>query len=247
MSTTIRILRRTRFDVGHLISAKRASTKIFSGDGSIISEATTTRCRRFFHSCTVKLQYEADEKATENPKFKTFDSENPELATGDDLKVFFEDFKPGEEIPIVPLPPFDDGSGKVLASPELKALADRVCSLSFLEIKQLIDLMNDHFGFDSSMDFSIGGFGGGGGAGAAAEEAAPVEEKTAFDLKLVSFDAKSKIKIIKEVRAITGLGLKEAKDLVEGAPKILKKGIKKEEAEELQAKLKEVGAEAEFD
>lgn len=69
-----------------------------------------------------------------------------------------------------------------------------------------------------------------------------VEEKTTFDLKLTGFDAKSKIKVIKEVRSIAELGLKEAKELVEGAPKIIKKDLKKEEAEELQKKLEEVGA-----
>ena len=73
-------------------------------------------------------------------------------------------------------------------------------------------------------------------------EAAVVEEKIVFDLRLVAFDAKSKIKVIKEVRAIAGLGLKEAKELVEGAPKVVKKDIKKEEAEELQKKLEEAGA-----
>mmetsp|Transcript_21623 Transcript_21623/g.35748 ORF Transcript_21623/g.35748 Transcript_21623/m.35748 type:complete len:191 (-) Transcript_21623:102-674(-) len=74
---------------------------------------------------------------------------------------------------------------------------------------------------------------------------APVEEekvKTAFDLKLLGFDAKSKIKVIKEVRAIAGLGLKEAKEMVEGAPKVIIKGIKKEEAEELKEKLEAIGA-----
>ena len=74
------------------------------------------------------------------------------------------------------------------------------------------------------------------------EEAAPVIEKTVFDLKLLGFDAKSKIKVIKEVRAITGLGLKEAKELVEGAPTVIKKDLKQEEAEEFQKKLQEVGA-----
>jgi large subunit ribosomal protein L7/L12 len=74
------------------------------------------------------------------------------------------------------------------------------------------------------------------------EEAVVVEEKTLFDLKLMAYDAKAKIKVIKEVRAIAGLGLKEAKELVEGAPKVIKKDIKKEEAEELQKKLEEVGA-----
>ena len=77
---------------------------------------------------------------------------------------------------------------------------------------------------------------------AAAAEVAPVVEKTIFDLKLISFDPKAKIKVIKEVRAITGLGLKEAKELVEGAPKVIQKGIKKEEAEKLSKLLEEIGA-----
>ena len=70
----------------------------------------------------------------------------------------------------------------------------------------------------------------------------PAEEKTSFALKLESFDAAQKIKVIKEVRAITDLGLKEAKELVEGAPAVLKKELKKEEAEALIAKLTAVGA-----
>uniref|UniRef100_A0A7S2RW67 Large ribosomal subunit protein bL12 C-terminal domain-containing protein n=1 Tax=Eucampia antarctica TaxID=49252 RepID=A0A7S2RW67_9STRA len=68
------------------------------------------------------------------------------------------------------------------------------------------------------------------------------ETKTAFDLKLTGFDAKSKIKVIKEIRAITSLGLKDAKALVDGAPKVVKEGIKLEEAEDLKKKLEEIGA-----
>lgn len=76
-----------------------------------------------------------------------------------------------------------------------------------------------------------------------AETAAPVvEEKKIFDLKLVGFDEKSKIKVIKEIRAITGLGLKEAKDLVDGVPKVVKKDIKKEEADQIKEVLTKVGA-----
>ena len=93
--------------------------------------------------------------------------------------------------------------------------------------------------------------GGGGGKKKAAgdgakEEEAAAEEKTAFDLKLTGFDAKSKIKIIKEVRGMTSLGLKEAKELVEGAPATVKKDIKKEEAEELKGKLEALGATVEI-
>ena len=83
-----------------------------------------------------------------------------------------------------------------------------------------------------------------GAAGAVAEE---VVEKTEFDLKLTAFDAKMKIKIIKAVREITSLGLKEAKEVVESAPSVIKEGIKKEEAEELIEKLKAVGAEVEME
>jgi len=88
---------------------------------------------------------------------------------------------------------------------------------------------------------------GGAGGAAPAEEAAPVVEKTSFDVMLKGFDAKSKIKVIKEVRAITQLGLKEAKALVEGAPTAVMKGVKKEEAEEIMNKLKEIGAEVELE
>lgn len=91
----------------------------------------------------------------------------------------------------------------------------------------------------------------GGAAMVAGEADAPEEEvvaKTAFDLKLLGFDAKSKIKVIKEVRAIAGLGLKEAKELVEGSssgPKVIQKGLKPEEAEALKVKLEELGAQIE--
>ena len=71
-------------------------------------------------------------------------------------------------------------------------------------------------------------------------------EQTAFELKLTGYDDKAKIKVIKEVRAITGLGLKESKELVEGAPKSLKKDLKKEEAEELMAKIVAVGGKCEI-
>lgn len=96
-------------------------------------------------------------------------------------------------------------------------------------------------------EFYYKGFGGGRAKGGAAAEAAPVEEaKTTVDLKLAGFDAKAKIKVIKEVRSIAGLGLKEAKELVEAAPKVIQKGLKPEQAEELKAALEAVGAEIEL-
>ena len=96
-------------------------------------------------------------------------------------------------------------------------------------------------------EFYYRGFGGRRvkGDAAAGEDAAPPAEeakKSTVDLKLAGFDAKAKIKVIKEIRAITGLGLKEAKELVESAPKVVQKDMKPEEAEELKKKLEEIGA-----
>jgi len=93
----------------------------------------------------------------------------------------------------------------------------------------------------------MGGGGGGaapaaGGAAPAAAAAAPAEEKTEFDVKLDAVDGDARLKVIKEVRAATGLGLKEAKEVVEKAPTVIKGGLKKEEAAELKAKLEAAGA-----
>ncbi len=133
------------------------------------------------------------------------------------------------------------------ASDKVKALVEEVLSLNLLEMNQLTALMQRKMGVTDAMLMGGGGGGGGGSGQAAGDNTAsePVEEKTAFDLKLTSFDAKSKIKIIKEVRTITGLGLKEAKELVEGTPATVKQGLSKEEAEEFKKKLVELGAEVE--
>ena len=118
-------------------------------------------------------------------------------------------------------------------------------SMLMSSFSAMIRALQTKFGIaESAFQVGIGG-GAGGNAAPASEE--PKEEKTAFDVKLASFDAKSKIKVIKEVRAITGLGLKEAKELVEGAPSTLKKDVKKEEADELIEKLKAVGAVVELE
>ena len=116
-----------------------------------------------------------------------------------------------------------------------------------VEVHLLAELINEKMGITISdaerkRIESGGSIGGGGGKKKEAVEEEVVEEKTAFDLKLTAFDAKSKIKVIKEVRSITSLGLKEAKELVEGVPATVKKDIKKEEAEELKTKLESLGA-----
>ena len=140
------------------------------------------------------------------------------------------------------------------ASEKVEKICDDVCQLNVLELKEFLDLFKECAGL-SDADLQGGGGGGGGGpvaaaaAPAAAEAAAPAaaEEKEFFDIRLTSFDAKAKIKVIKEVRALTGLGLKEAKEVVEGAPSVIKKEVKKEEAEEIMKKIIELGGTAELE
>ncbi|CAJ1964000.1 unnamed protein product [Cylindrotheca closterium] len=170
--------------------------------------------------------------------------QNPLHHEDENMKKQFEEDFEGEEMPTNPLPPFETDVDKVVAPPHVHDLAHEIVHLNLLELKELTNKIADHFGFDEEM--MAASYGGGGGQAAAA---APVEEvqeaKTIFDLKLVGFDAKAKIKVIKEVRSIAGLGLKEAKELVESAPKIIQKDLKAEKAEELKAALEAVGAQVE--
>jgi ribosomal protein L7/L12 len=135
-----------------------------------------------------------------------------------------------------------------LSSPKLQGIYDRVVALPEKEVNILGAMIIQILG----RTIFPGEFGGGGGmtmggdSAAASEPAEEVKAKTIFDLKLVGFDAKAKIKVIKEVRAITGLGLKEAKDLVESAPKVIQKELKQDKADELKAQLEAVGAEIEL-
>ncbi|WOL18353.1 hypothetical protein Cni_G27147 [Canna indica] len=131
----------------------------------------------------------------------------------------------------------------------VSAIVDEISRLSLLEVADLTEALRSRLGVEQMPVMAImspgmgpaGGFpGAGAAAGAAPEE--KKEEKTAFDLKLESFDAASKIKIIKEVRTFTDLGLKEAKELVEKAPTVLKTGVLKEDAEKIVEKMKQLGA-----
>ena len=138
--------------------------------------------------------------------------------------------------------------GKVLAPPHLHAIAREIVSLNMLEVKELVDRVADHFQIiDDGGSSSGGGSGGGSSEGneEGSEEDTPTEQ-TVFEVKLTGFDPKSKIKVIKEVRTITALGLKEAKALVDGVPKVLKEGLKKEDAEELKKTLEGIGATVEI-
>lgn len=130
----------------------------------------------------------------------------------------------------------------------VQKIVDEVLDLNIIEVNMFFKAIQKRLGV--SDEFLSGSMGGGGGQmAAAAEEEAVVEEvvvKDVFEMKLKAFDPKSKIKIIKEVRALTGLGLKEAKDLVEKAPVIVKDGLSKDDAAALEKVLVELGAEVEI-
>ena len=145
-----------------------------------------------------------------------------------------------------------DDEERVIDNPKVIELADQIVELNMIEVSDLTELLRRRLniqagvgGMGFGMPAAMGAMGGGmqGGAGGASSDApaAGAEEKTEFTIKLSGFDSASKIKVIKEVRAITDLGLKEAKELVEGAPAVIKEGLKKEDAEELKSKL-EAGA-----
>jgi large subunit ribosomal protein L7/L12 len=120
----------------------------------------------------------------------------------------------------------------------LEQLVEELSALTVLEAAQLSKLLEEKWGVSAAAPVAVAAPAAGGAAAAAAE---PEEEKTEFDVVLVAIGDK-KINVIKEVRTVTGLGLKEAKDLVEGAPKTVKEAVKKEEAEQIKKKLEEAGA-----
>ncbi|AIC26858.1 50S ribosomal protein L7/L12 [Sinorhizobium sp. B11] len=121
---------------------------------------------------------------------------------------------------------------------DLAKIVDDLSSLTVLEAAELSKLLEEKWGVSAAAPVAVAAAAGGAGA------AAPVEEeKTEFDVILTDAGA-NKINVIKEVRAITGLGLKEAKDLVEGAPKAVKEGVSKAEAADIKKKLEDAGAKA---
>ncbi|MBI2026937.1 MAG: 50S ribosomal protein L7/L12 [Deltaproteobacteria bacterium] len=117
-------------------------------------------------------------------------------------------------------------------------VVDYVKNMSVLELSGLVKELETTFGVSAAAPIMMGSMAG-------AASAAPVEEKTTADVFLASA-GEQKIQVIKEVRAITGLGLKEAKDLVEGAPKMVKEGVSKEDAAKFKAQLEKVGAKIEL-
>ena len=123
-----------------------------------------------------------------------------------------------------------------MASEKVTALVEEVKALTVLELNDLVKALEEEFGVSAAAM----------AAPAAGPAAAAVEEKTEFDVVLAGFDAASKIKVIKVVREITGLGLAEAKAVVEGAPKTLKEALSKDDAEAMKAKVEEAGGKVEL-
>jgi large subunit ribosomal protein L7/L12 len=128
-------------------------------------------------------------------------------------------------------------------SDKIEKLYDELSKMTVLEVSELIKRLEEGWGVSAAAAVPMAmPMPGAGGAGAAAE---PVEEKTEFDVILASAGAQ-KINVIKEVRAVTGLGLKEAKDLVEAAPKAIKEAVSKQEAEDIKKKVEAAGATVEI-
>ena len=124
---------------------------------------------------------------------------------------------------------------------DLKAFAEQLVNLTVKEVNELAKILKDEYGIEpAAAAVAVAGPAAGGGAAAPA-----AEEKTAFDVILKSSGAE-KLKVVKIVKDLTGLGLKEAKDLVDGAPKPVKEGVAKAEADDIATKLKEAGAEVEI-
>ncbi len=118
-------------------------------------------------------------------------------------------------------------------SEKITAMIEEIKALSVLELSELVKAIEEEFGVSAAAPVAV--------VGGAAPGAAAAEEKTEFDVELTEAGAE-KVKVIKVVREITGLGLKEAKEMVDGAPKVIKEAASKESADEIKAKLEEVGA-----
>jgi len=121
---------------------------------------------------------------------------------------------------------------------DVKALAEQLVGLTVKDVQELADFLKSEYGIEPAAATVVAAAGGDGGAAA-------VEEKTAFNVILKSGGA-SKLNVVKIVKDLTGLGLKEAKELVDGAPKAIKEGVSKQEAEDLKTKLTEAGADVEI-
>jgi len=126
---------------------------------------------------------------------------------------------------------------------DIKKIAEELVNLSVKDVSELANILKDEYGIEPAAAATVAVAGGAAGGAAAGADAA--EEKTNFDITLKSAGA-SKLAVVKLVKEITGLGLKDAKDMVDGAPKAIKEGVPKEEAESAKKQLEEAGAEVEL-
>lgn len=124
-----------------------------------------------------------------------------------------------------------DEQKEIIVPEKFKSLVEQIDKLSVIELAELVKVLEEKFGVSAAAPVMMAAAGG----------AAAAEEKDSFDIELTNAGG-SKINVIKAVRTITNLGLKEAKDLVDGAPKMVKEGVKKEEAEKIKKELEEAGA-----
>ncbi|QQS61314.1 MAG: 50S ribosomal protein L7/L12 [Candidatus Moraniibacteriota bacterium] len=131
-----------------------------------------------------------------------------------------------------------DSEEEVIVPAKFQKLVSEIESMSVLDLSELVKVLEKKFGVSASAPMAVAMVAGAG-------EAAVVEEKTEFDIELTSAGAQ-KIAVIKVVREITGLGLKEAKDLVDASPKVIKESVKKEEAEEMKKKIEAAGGTADL-
>jgi len=127
-----------------------------------------------------------------------------------------------------------DDKKDVVVPAKFKSLVEEIEKMSVLDLAELVKILEDKFGVSAAAPAMMMG------AMPGAGEASEVEEKTEFDVELTGA-GENKIAVIKAVKAITGLGLKEAKDMVDGAPKVIKEAVKKEEAEEMKKQIEEAG------
>ena len=125
---------------------------------------------------------------------------------------------------------------------DIKSLAEKLVNLSVKDVNELANILKDEYGIEPAAAATVVAAGGGAAGGEAGGEA---EEKTSFNITLKSAGA-SKLAVVKLVKEITGLGLKDAKDMVDGAPKAIKEGVPKDEAESAKKQLEEAGAEVEL-
>lgn len=129
---------------------------------------------------------------------------------------------------------------EVAVPKKFEKIVKEIEEMSVLDLSELVSILEDKFGVSAAAPMAVAAAPGAGGG-----EAAPAEEKTEFDVELTAAGSQ-KIAVIKVVREVTGLGLKEAKDMVDGAPKVIKEAAKKEEAEEIKKKVEEAGGSVEL-